>query len=167
MGHGFSCPKARGVFPDQGLNLCPLHWQVDSQPLGQTLCLAFYVHQFRAACLIFNRHMDPQGILLNCRLWFRSSRVPTGTQVVLMLPSRDRLVNSKNLEERPTNLLHKGSENNHFQFGRPCDVCCDGYSPKAATDDTRTNGRGCVMIKPYLWTLKIEFHVISICHNTF
>ena len=29
-----------------------LHWQVDSQPLGQVLCLAFYVHQFRAACLI-------------------------------------------------------------------------------------------------------------------
>ena len=24
---------ARGIFPDQGLNLCPLHWQVDSYPL--------------------------------------------------------------------------------------------------------------------------------------
>ena len=23
-----------GVFPGQGLNLCPLHWQVDSLPLG-------------------------------------------------------------------------------------------------------------------------------------
>ena len=26
--HRFSCPLACGVFPDGGLNLCPLHWQV-------------------------------------------------------------------------------------------------------------------------------------------
>ena len=28
-----SCPTACGIFPDQGLNPCPLHWQVESQPL--------------------------------------------------------------------------------------------------------------------------------------
>ena len=27
---GFSCPAARGIFLDQGLNPCPLHKQVDS-----------------------------------------------------------------------------------------------------------------------------------------
>ena len=27
---GLSCSAARGIFPDQGLNLCPLHWQADS-----------------------------------------------------------------------------------------------------------------------------------------
>ena len=27
---GLSCPMACGIFPDQGLNLCLLHWQVDS-----------------------------------------------------------------------------------------------------------------------------------------
>ena len=31
--HGPSCSAACGIFPDQGLNLCPLHWQADSQPL--------------------------------------------------------------------------------------------------------------------------------------
>ena len=31
--HGLSCPAARGIFLDQGLNLCPLHWQVQSYPL--------------------------------------------------------------------------------------------------------------------------------------
>ena len=31
---GLSCPETCGIFPDQGLNLCPLHWQADSQPLG-------------------------------------------------------------------------------------------------------------------------------------
>ena len=28
--HGFSCPAACGIFPEQGSNPCPLHWQVDS-----------------------------------------------------------------------------------------------------------------------------------------
>ena len=28
--HWFTCPMARGIFPDQGLNLCPLHWQAGS-----------------------------------------------------------------------------------------------------------------------------------------
>ena len=33
MVHGLSCSAACGIFPDQGLNLCPLQWQVVSQPL--------------------------------------------------------------------------------------------------------------------------------------
>ena len=28
-----SCSAAFGIFLDQGLNLCPLHWQADSYPL--------------------------------------------------------------------------------------------------------------------------------------
>ena len=28
--HGLSCPMACGVFPSQGWNPCPLHWQADS-----------------------------------------------------------------------------------------------------------------------------------------
>ena len=31
--HGLSCSAACGIFPDRGSNLCPLHWQADSQPL--------------------------------------------------------------------------------------------------------------------------------------
>ena len=33
VAHGLSCLAACGNFPDQGLNPCPLHWQVDSYPL--------------------------------------------------------------------------------------------------------------------------------------
>ena len=29
MAHGLSCSTACGIFPDQGLNLCLLHWQAD------------------------------------------------------------------------------------------------------------------------------------------
>ena len=30
VAQGLSCSTARGIFPDQGSNLCPLHWQADS-----------------------------------------------------------------------------------------------------------------------------------------
>ena len=33
VAHGPSCSAAYGIFPDQGSNPCPLHWQADSQPL--------------------------------------------------------------------------------------------------------------------------------------
>ena len=33
--HGLSCREACGIFLDQGLNPCPLHWQVDSLLLSQ------------------------------------------------------------------------------------------------------------------------------------
>ena len=34
VAHRPSCSTACGIFPDQGSNPCPLHWQADSQPLG-------------------------------------------------------------------------------------------------------------------------------------
>jgi len=34
VAHGLSCSRSRGIFPDQGSNPCPLHWQVDSVPLN-------------------------------------------------------------------------------------------------------------------------------------
>ena len=33
VAHGPSCSVACGIFPDQGSNPCPLHWQADSQSL--------------------------------------------------------------------------------------------------------------------------------------
>ena len=33
VAHGPSCSVACGIFPDQGSNPSPLHWQADSQPL--------------------------------------------------------------------------------------------------------------------------------------
>ena len=32
VAHGPNCSAACGIFPDQGLNPCLLHWQADSQP---------------------------------------------------------------------------------------------------------------------------------------
>jgi len=33
VAHRLSCPAACVIFPDQGSNPSPLHWQVDSLPL--------------------------------------------------------------------------------------------------------------------------------------
>ena len=44
LAHGPSCSTACGIFPDQGLNPCPLHWQADSQPpyhQGSPVCRFF------------------------------------------------------------------------------------------------------------------------------
>ena len=44
VAHGPSCSVACGIFPDQGSNPCPLHWQADSQPLchqGSPMCTFF------------------------------------------------------------------------------------------------------------------------------
>ena len=32
VAHRPSCSATCGIFPDRGSNLCPLHWQADSQP---------------------------------------------------------------------------------------------------------------------------------------
>ena len=45
VAHGPSCSAACGILPDQGSNLCPLHWQADSQPLR---------HQGSPGQMIFN-----------------------------------------------------------------------------------------------------------------
>ena len=40
-GFSSSCSEACGIFLDQGLNPCPLHWQVDSLPLSHQGSLLF------------------------------------------------------------------------------------------------------------------------------
>ena len=47
VAHGPSCSAACGILPDQGSNPCPLHWQVDSQPLHHqgSPRLIFYVYK--------------------------------------------------------------------------------------------------------------------------
>ena len=42
--HGLSCPATYGIFPDWELNLCPLHWQEDSQPLDHQGSPFFFSH---------------------------------------------------------------------------------------------------------------------------
>ena len=55
VAHGPSCSAACGIFPDQGSNPCPLHWQADSQPLR---------HQGSPVCTIFKVFIECVTVLL-------------------------------------------------------------------------------------------------------
>ena len=48
VAQGLSCSAACGIFPDQGLNPCPLHWQADSYPMrhqGSPRRTVFSIHR--------------------------------------------------------------------------------------------------------------------------
>ena len=45
VAHGPRCSAARGIFPDQGSNPCPLHWQAGSQPLHHQGSPPLYLHE--------------------------------------------------------------------------------------------------------------------------
>ena len=58
-GAALCCSAACGIFPDQGSNPCPLHWQADSQPLRHQgspklsiLWLYYFIRLFYV-CLTF------------------------------------------------------------------------------------------------------------------
>ena len=58
VSHGPSCSVACGIFPDQGPNPCPLHWQADSQPLrhqGSLVHDSFWI-------MVFSGYMPRSGI---------------------------------------------------------------------------------------------------------
>ena len=54
VAHGPSCSAACGIFPDQGLNPCPLHWQADSQPLRHQGSHSLAAFNIFSLCLIFD-----------------------------------------------------------------------------------------------------------------
>ena len=49
------CSEAYGIFPEQGSNLCPLHWQMDSYPLEhQGSSVSFLVLECVSTAQIIN-----------------------------------------------------------------------------------------------------------------
>ena len=41
VAQGLSCPTACGIFPEQGSNLCPLHWLTTGPPWKSEIQLGF------------------------------------------------------------------------------------------------------------------------------
>ena len=82
VAHWPSCSAACGIFPDQGSNPCPLHWQADSQPLRHQgspgylffdslwqavsdLLLTGYLQSFMSC-----HRYDPQSLSVEFRFWY-------------------------------------------------------------------------------------------------
>ena len=60
VAHGLSCSEACGIFPDQGLNPCFLHWQADSLLLSHQG--SSYV-SFRIQFLLVNSKSTKAAVL--------------------------------------------------------------------------------------------------------
>ena len=60
VAHGPSCSAACGICPDQGSNPCPLHWQVDSQPLS---------HQGSPPHQFLNYYLDERKVSYSSTQW--------------------------------------------------------------------------------------------------
>ena len=69
VAHGLSCSAACGILPDQGSNLCPLHWQADSQPLRHQGSLK--VTFFTGLHLFLVSAMSPE--LIHLGVWATSA----------------------------------------------------------------------------------------------
>ena len=72
VAHGPSRSMACGIFPDQGSNPCPLHWQADSQPLRHQGSLQVLIsHQFYAhQCIHVNPNRPIQHTSIPTPPWF-------------------------------------------------------------------------------------------------
>ena len=78
VAHGPSCSAASGIFPDQGSNLCPLHWQADSQPLRHQGSPVFL---FLSLALASDGSSFPEptimlGRVLSSRDWIQETEHP-------------------------------------------------------------------------------------------
>ena len=60
VAQGIICSMACGIFPDQGLNLCPLHWQADSHPLYYQGVLPFLSKQWS-----YRTRASPNDLMLS------------------------------------------------------------------------------------------------------
>ena len=58
VAHGPSCSAACGIFPDQGSNPRPLHWQADSQPLRHQGSPKQWFQRYRIAKADFSANQE-------------------------------------------------------------------------------------------------------------
>ena len=133
MAYGLSHPEECGIFPDQGLNLCLLHWQADSLPLshqgspfhlllttdlfqGDPFLPPLFPHQPSATKSVFSsippaphvphRVLAPRSQAL---LWAVSSAgLPSSGHTLLLRPSRAAAQGSLLLCSVPCTLSPSG-----------------------------------------------------------
>ena len=90
VAHGPSCSAACGILPDQGSNLCALHWQADSQPLRHQGSPLIISYSDQSTCLPDSNPVPSNPIatlapiFLNCNSHHNTSshlpHCPSGTQ---------------------------------------------------------------------------------------
>ena len=114
VAHGLSCSAAHGIFPYQGLNLCPLHWQAGYYPLWRSFIRALI--SFRRALPSWLKHLPNTLHPMLSHLGLRIQHVNLG-KTQTCRPQESTKVESKDVcwcsEEIPPCL----SQSFHFLWG--------------------------------------------------
>ena len=82
VAHGPSRSAACGIFPDQGSNPCPLHWQADSQPLRHQGSPHYFYNQEETLALTPPAPVPPPppNNVLYLSLWSHSTENASGKE---------------------------------------------------------------------------------------
>ena len=153
VAHGPSCSVACGIFPDQGSNPCPLHWQADSQPLrhqGSPILFFSYLfhgplwsHRVLASVCgrneIFQTLFPKKEAALRCKarrppsrgpgkimapmLWFPVWKIRWQTCSLLTPPYGILMKQGKFPEVRQSSFFMNMQEHTHHTTSRACGVC--------------------------------------------
>ena len=73
VAHGPSRSVACGIFPDQGSNPCPLHWQADSQPLrhqGSPWCMFLCQYHTVMITITLLYNLKPGNVISSILFFF-------------------------------------------------------------------------------------------------
>ena len=110
VAHGPRCSAACGIFPDQGPNTCPLHWQADSQPLrhqgspeiSQLLWELIQIFLEKTWCSLENWH--PQSTVRQ-ELLFPTPRVSCGKNFTWTTPNPPSFPSDWSVSRKERGLL--------------------------------------------------------------
>ena len=69
VAHGPSWSTACGIFPDQGSNPCPLHWQADSQPLRHQGSPVVYLFKVTVLICLNGIKINQMLYFFSCHFW--------------------------------------------------------------------------------------------------
>ena len=69
VAHGPSWSTACGIFPDQGSNPCPLHWQADSQPLCHQGSPVVYLFKVTVLICLNGIKINQMLYFFSCHFW--------------------------------------------------------------------------------------------------
>ena len=85
VAHGPSCSAACGIFPDEGSNPCPLHWQADSQPLrhqgSPQPCIILFMKVLSSHLENLKYTILPNMNIYYCRKYFMTVTQPLMNQL--------------------------------------------------------------------------------------
>lgn len=89
--HGLRSSPAGGIFLDQGLKPCPLHWQLDSYPLhhqGSSVCVCVYVYFLKneiqnKVCSVYKTLRCPPCIPWDWPCSCKLTLTPSGARALL------------------------------------------------------------------------------------